>query len=45
VPQCRRNAAEAAGAWVVVDAAFDESPQGRAGALADARSIEQLILV
>jgi len=38
-------AAEAAGAWVVVDAAFDESPQGRAGALADARSIEQLILV
>lgn len=38
------TAAEAAGAWVVVDAAFDESPQGRAGSLSDARSIEQVIL-
>ena len=36
-------AAEAAGAWVVVDAAFDESAAGRAGALADARAIEDAV--
>ena len=36
-------AAEAAGAWVVVDAAFDETPAGRAGALADARAIEDAV--
>jgi hypothetical protein len=36
-------AGEAAGAWVVVDAAFDETATGRAGALADARSIEDAV--
>ena len=36
-------AAEAAGAWVVVDAAFDETAAGRAGALADARAIEDAV--
>jgi len=36
-------AAEAAGAWVVVDAAFDESAPGRAGALADARAVEDAV--
>lgn len=36
-------AAEAARAWVVVDAAFDESVGGRAGALADARAIEDAV--
>jgi hypothetical protein len=36
-------AAEAAGAWVVIDAAFDESAPGRAGALADARALEDAV--
>ena len=36
-------AAEAAGAWVVVDGAFDDTAAGRAAALADARAIEDLV--
>jgi hypothetical protein len=37
-------AAEAAGAWVVIDGAFDESKEGLAGSLADARAIELIAL-
>ena len=37
------SAAEAAGGWVVVDAAWDASALGRAGELADVRAIEDAV--
>jgi hypothetical protein len=41
--QTVHGAAEAASAWVVVDAAWDASAAGRAGELADVRAIEDVV--